>query len=619
MYIKLKDRLFPKDSKIRHYLVLLKQTFQTLKNSGIKETIAKIKQYDRKGQENNTIAYKKWIEENEPTKEVLEEQRKTNFVIQPKISIVIPLYNTKKEYLKEIIQNMKAQTYSNWELCLADGSETKEPEIEELTKLDERIQYRYLNQNLGIAKNTNAAIELATGEYIGLLDHDDLLAEFAIYEVVKCINEHPEAKLIYSDEDKFSSSLEDRYSPHFKPDFAIDTLRSSNYICHFTVIKSTLMKEIGGFHEGYDGAQDYDLFLRIAEHTDKVVHIPKILYHWRVHPGSTAAAVTGDAKPYAYEAGKKVLEDHLKRMNLQGTVEHGKYLGTYKITYTVKDKDKVSILIPNKDHVEDLKLCIDTVLRLTTYPNYEIVVIENNSQKKATFDYYKKIEKQDKIKIIYYPGKEYNYSKIINYGVKQVDGTYILQLNNDTELLTPNWLEQFVGLAQRQDVGIVGAKLYYPDKTIQHAGIIIGINGTAGHILRNLPQNKKAYFFRESIIQNFSAVTGACLFSKKAIYEEVGYMNEKYEVALNDVDFCLKVCEKGYQVIWTPYIELNHFESKSRGYETTKEQIERYQNETKLFKTDWNNLLEKGDPFFNINFRTDIEDYRIKEEKVCKE
>lgn len=613
MYIQLKDRLFPKDSKIRHYLVLIKQTFLSLKNSGIKETMTKIKQYDRKGQENNTIAYKKWIEANEPTKEELQKQKETTFAIQPKISIVIPLYHTKLAYLSEIVENMKAQTYSNWELCLADGSETKNQEIEELAKSDERIRYQYLGKNLGIAENTNEAIKLATGDYIGLLDHDDLLAEFALYEVVKCINEQPDAECMYSDEDKFSNSLEDRYSPHFKPDFAIDTLRSLNYICHFTVIKASLMQEIGGFHEGYDGAQDYDLFLRIAEHTNHIVHIPKILYHWRVHEGSTAAAVTGEAKPYAYEAGKKALEDHLKRMHLQGSVEHGKYLGTYKITYAINNKDKVSILIPNMDHVKDLKLCIESILRLTTYSNYEIVVIENNSQKKETFDYYKNIEKNDKIKIVYYPEKEFNYSKIINYGVKQVNSPYILQLNNDTELLTPDWLEQFIGFAQRQDVGIVGAKLYYPDKTIQHAGIVVGINGTAGHILRNLSKDKKAYFFRESIIQNFSAVTGACLFSKKAIYEEVGYMNETYQVALNDVDFCLKVREKGYQIVWTPYIELNHFESKSRGYETSKEQIERYQNETDRFRNDWKHFLEKGDPFFNINFRTDIEDYRISE------
>ena len=613
MYIQLKDRLFPKDSKIRHYLVLIKQTFLSLKNSGIKETMTKIKQYDRKGQENNTIAYKKWIEANEPTKEELQKQKETTFAMQPKISIVIPLYHTKLAYLSEIVENMKAQTYSNWELCLADGSETKNQEIEELAKSDERIRYQYLGKNLGIAKNTNEAIKLATGDYIGLLDHDDLLAEFALYEVVKCINKQSQAECIYSDEDKFSNSLEDRYSPHFKPDFAIDTLRSLNYICHFTVIKASLMQEIGGFHEGYDGAQDYDLFLRIAEHTNRIVHIPKILYHWRVHEGSTAAAVTGEAKPYAYEAGKKALEDHLKRMHLQGNVEHGKYLGTYKIRYAINKEDKVSILIPNMDHVKDLKLCIESILRLTTYSNYEIVVIENNSQKKETFDYYKNIEKNDKIKIVYYPEKEFNYSKIINYGVKQVDSPYILQLNNDTELLTPDWLEQFIGFAQRQDVGIVGAKLYYPDKTIQHAGIVVGINGTAGHILRNLSKDKKAYFFRESIIQNFSAVTGACLFSKKAIYEGVGYMNENYQVALNDVDFCLKVREKGYQIVWTPYIELNHFESKSRGYETSKEQIERYQNETDRFRNDWKYFLEKGDPFFNINFRTDIEDYRIRE------
>ena len=298
---------------------------------------------------------------------------------------------------------------------------------------------------------------------------------------------------------------------------------------------------------------------------------------------------------------------------MPGTVEDGKYLGAYKVTYDIKEKDKISILIPNKDHIKDLKLCIDSILQLTTYPNYEIVVLENNSQKKETFDYYKKIEKDSKIKILYYPEKEFNYSKIINYGVKQVDSTYILQLNNDTEILTSDWLEQFVGFAQRKDVGIVGAKLYYPDKTIQHAGIIIGINGTAGHILRNLSKNKKAYFFRESIIQNFSAVTGACLFSKKTIYEEVGYMDERYKIALNDVDFCLKVRKKGYQIIWTPYVELNHFESKTRGYEKTNEQIKRYQSEKELFTKNWKNLLENGDPFFNTNFRIDTEEYCIKE------
>ena len=317
MHIKLKDRLFPKDSKIRHYLVLVKQTFQTLKNNGLKETIAKIKQYDKKGQENNTIAYKKWIELNEPTKEELQKQSHTNFTIQPKISIVVPLYNTKIEYLNEIIQNMKAQTYSNWELCLADGSEIKQPEIEELTKLDERIQYRYLNQNLGIAKNTNAAIELATGEYIGLLDHDDLLAEFAIYEVVKCINEHPEAKFIYSDEDKVTEVGEPRFDPHFKPDFSIDTLRSQNYIGNFTVIKKEIMEKLEGFRSNFDEAYEFDLYLRMSElvKEENIKHIIRVLYHKRTNNMQTV--FQEETKSKNFEIEKLAIEEHLKRVRIK--------------------------------------------------------------------------------------------------------------------------------------------------------------------------------------------------------------------------------------------------------------------------------------------------------------
>ncbi len=605
MHKKLKDVLFPKGSIIRKFLVNLKQ-------NGIKDTLSKIHAYDIKGHKDNNQAYQQWIIENEPTDAQLQEQKNKKFAIMPKISVVIPLYNTNQKDFEELIQHMISQTYSNWELCLADGSPEKNLQIEELTKQDNRIQYQFLGNNLGIAGNTNSAIKMATGEYIALLDHDDVLADFALYEVVSQINQHTEVEFLYSDEDKITENVEERFDPHFKPDFAIDTLRSVNYICHFSVIKTELMQKIGGFREGFDGAQDYDLFLRIAETTKNIVHISKVLYHWRVHSGSTASAATGDAKPYAYEAGKKALESHLQRIGITGTVEHGDLLGTYKITYSVIGNPKVSILIPNKDHAKDLKLCIQSIIKQTTYTNYEIIIIENNSTEKSTFDFYDEIQKQKNIKVIQYPEKEFNYSKIINYGVKNADGEYVLQLNNDTELITPNWLEQFIGFAQRNDVGVVGSKLYYPDNTIQHAGIIIGIQGTAGHILKNMPKQKKAYFGRQGYVQNFSSVTGACLFTKKSIYEEVGGMDENFAVAFNDIDLCLKIREKGYWIVWTPYIELKHYESKSRGYENTPQKQERFQNETAKFQEKWKKQLQQGDPFFNCNFALDTEAYQIK-------
>lgn len=601
---KLKDVVFPKGSAIRKFLVNLKQ-------NGIRDTLSKIRSYDIKGKNDNLKAYQQWILENEPDKDILEKQKTETFPKMPKISIIVPLYNTNKKYFAELLNSILNQTYTNWELCLADGSPEKNLEIEEIAKKDNRIHYKFIGNNLGIARNSNVAIEMATGEYIGLLDHDDLLTDFALYEVVKQINKTPDAKLIYSDEDKISENSEQRFDPHFKPDFAIDTLRSVNYICHFAVIESEMLKEVEGFKEGFDGAQDYDLFLRIVEKTNKVEHIPKILYHWRVHKESTASA-TKDTKPYAYEAGKKAIEKHLERMGLDGTVEHGELLGTYKITYKVIGNPKISILIPNKDHIKDLKQCIESILKNTTYINYEILIIENNSTEKATFSYYEEIQKNEKVKVISYPEKEFNYAKIMNYGVKNSDGIYILQLNNDTEVLTPNWLEQFLGYGQRNDVGAVGAKLYFPDNTIQHAGIVVGINGTAGNMLRNLPKVKKAYSGRQGYVQNFSSVTGACLFTKKSIYEEVGKMDEDFAVALNDVDLCLKIRQKGYWIVWSPYIELYHFESKSRGYETTTSKVERYENETKKFQEKWKEFLEKGDPFFNINFSLESENYQIK-------
>lgn len=564
---------------------------------------------------NRTLAemtdYEKWIYYNEPTKKELKKQRKTKFRVEPKISIIVPMYNTPVKYFKELVDSLKKQTYSNWELCLADGSEKERKEITKICNKDARIKYQFLNNNRGISENTNEALKLATGDYIALLDHDDLLPKFAFYEIVKTINENSDVEFIYSDEDKIDEAKH-RYDAHFKPDFAIDTLRSVNYICHFSIFKKELMDKLEGFKSEFDGAQDYDIILRMAETTNKIVHIPKILYHWRVHPNSTAAATAGEAKPYAFEAGKRAIEAHLKRVGLQARVEHGISLGIYRVIYEVIGNPKVSIIIPNMDHIEELKICINSILTKTTYSNYEIIIVENNSKKEETFNYYKKIEQNEKIKVVYYPENKFNYSKIINFGVNKATGEYVMQLNNDTELITPNWLEELLGYAQRNDVGVVGVKLYYPDNTIQHDGVIIGIGGVGGHILKNLPKDQRGYFARDSFVQNLSAVTAACLISRKEIYEEVGYMDETFEVAFNDLDFCLKIREKGYLIVIDPFVGLIHYESKSRGYEDTPEKIKRFQGEIKRFQEKWKEILENGDPYFNPNFRLDREDYKIK-------
>ena len=561
--------------------------------------------------------YQKWIYYNEPTKKEIEKQKSKNWKYEPKISVIVPMYNTNVKYFEELVNNMIGQTYTNWELCLADGSKKENSKIIEICNKDERIKYKFLNENKGISQNTNEALKLATGDYIALLDHDDLLPIFALYEVVKTINENPDVKFIYSDEDKIMNNK--RMDPHFKPDFAIDTLRSVNYICHFSIFKKELMEKLGGFRTEFDGAQDYDIILRMSELTNKIVHIPKVLYHWRIHSNSTAAATAGDAKPYAFEAGKKAIESHLERMKIKAKVEHGISLGIYRIIYELNENPKVSIIIPNMDHIDELKVCIDSILNKTTYKNYEIIVVENNSKENSTFKYYEELEKNEKIKVVYYKEKKFNYSKIINFGVKQASGDYIVQLNNDTELLSLNWLEELLGhLTQRKDIGAIGVKLYYPDNTIQHNGVIIGIGGVGGHILKNLPKDERGYFARDSFVQNLSAVTAACIISKKEIYEEVNYMDESFEVAFNDLDFCLKIREKGYLILIDPFVEFIHYESKSRGYEDTEEKIKRFQGEIERFQTKWKTILENGDPYFNPNFRIDIEDYKILADKSRK-
>lgn len=464
--------------------------------------------------------YSDWIDKNEPSADCLEKQKKEKFKSNPKISIVVPMYNTRETFFKDLVDCMKNQTYSNWELCLADGSPEQNKELEKYYADDERIKYKFLNKNDGISGNTNEALKLVTGDYVALLDHDDVLPKFALYEIVKCINNNPTVEFIYTDEDKINETIENRCDPHFKPDFAPDTLSSHNYITHLVVLKKKLMDKLGGFRKEYNGAQDFDLVLRASEETDNIVHIPKILYHWRIHNESTAKV--SDSKPYAYEAGKKAAFDHQVRLGRKAIVEHGGDVpGIYNVQFKVEGNPKVSILIPNKDNIKVLEKCINSILDKTTYNNYEIIIIENNSEDEKTFEYYNKLKENEKIKVLEYKEKGFNYSKIINYGVKNCDGEFILQLNNDTELITPDWLEKFIGYAQRKEIGAVGARLYFKDKSVQHAGIAVGIGGFAANLFSRLPRGVRGYYGKDCLIQNLSAVTGACLFARKEIYEEV--------------------------------------------------------------------------------------------------
>ncbi len=628
--VKLVDRLMPPGSGMRYryekrrHRRILNQTTQMFSKYTDKETARNWanlleKVNDERLKMTVQTPYDAWIKNNEPTQEELEKQRNHCFKVQPKISIIVPLYNTSTEFFRELLFFMNQQTYSNWELCLADGSPEPLIEIQKMIEKDTRIKYSAIAENKGISGNTNEALKLATGDYIGLLDHDDFLAMNCLYEVVKCIQENPEVEFIYTDEDKTPGIGEKRYDAHFKADFAPDTLRSQNYICHFSVFKKEVMDKLGGFRSEYDGAQDYDIFLRMSEIVEEknIKHIPKILYHWRAHPASTATAAQGsDAKPWAFEAGRRAIEEHVKRLGLKGKVSDGVALGTYQVKYEVEGNPKVSILIPNKDGKSILERCIQAILEKSTYQNYEIIIIENNSEEEETFRYYEELKKYPQIKLIKYLEKGFNYSKIINFGVKQSDGDFIVQLNSDTEVITPDWLEIMIGYCQHKKIGAVGAKLYYLDETIQHAGILQGYLNIMGHFYKGAAKNDFGYYAKTVMIQDISAVTGACLMTRREIYEEVGYMNESLAVAFNDMDFCLKIRKLGYSIIYNPYVELWHYESKTRGLEDTPEKISRFNQEMKHFRAIWQEVLKAGDPYYNINLRLDTLYCEIRTEKI---
>ena len=596
--------------KFNKYTHLFCRGLKSLKCNGIKFTIQKMKY-----KISRTSQYRYYVKEHFLKEDERNIQINTKFEKQVKFSIVVPIYNTPKKYLCEMIESCINQTYGNWELCLADGSDSKytyvKDIINEYVKKDNRIKYKILERNNGISENTNECINMSTGDYIALFEHDDLLHPSALFEYMKIICKK-NADFIYCDEAVFKKNLKKIKEIHFKPDFAVDNLRVYNYICHFTVFKKSLLDRSGMFRKEFDGSQDHDMILRLTEQSTSIVHIPKVLYYWRSHPDSVSSDI--NSKPYAIENGKKAVREHLKRCGIKGKVESSKEFPTiYRLSYDIIEEPLISILIPNKDNVKVLSKCINSILEKTTYRNFEIIIIENNSTEKETFEYYSKLIKYKNIKVINYQSDgEFNYSSINNFGVKYSNGQQLLFLNNDIEVISVDWIEEMLMFSQRKDIGAVGAKLYYENDTIQHAGVIIGIGGFAGHSHRHFDRKAAGYFSRCKIQQNLSAVTAACLMMRKEVFNEIGGFDETFKVALNDVDLCMRIRKAGYLIAWTPYAELYHYESISRGYEDTSEKKKRFEEEVKRFQSRYYEVLERGDPYYNPNLTLNAEDFSLR-------
>lgn len=604
----------------------IKKGIKYLKHYGPKAFLNRL----RDKMEPEDVPYGPWFENHKAGSEELDRQsrQEKKFAYRPLISIVVPLFQTPEQYLIEMMDSVRTQSYGNWQLCLMDA--TPSDEVEGVVShycnqyQEMRISYVHLEENQGIAGNTNAGLEYATGEWIGFLDHDDLLAPEALYEIAALLNRDADVEAVYSDEDQVESS---RYglkhiNPHFKPDFSIDLLRSNNYITHFFCVKRSLQKKVGGFRPEFDGAQDYDFILRCTEAAKKIGHVPKVLYHWRVHSNSTSDNPL--SKTYAYEAGKRAVEEHLARMGQKGEVSQLLHFGFYRIKYAVENEALVSILIPNKDQVETLQRCI-TSIQNSTYRNYEIIIIENNSVEQETFEYYRKLlggslDKNGGEGLL--PGgqrvciaiweKGFNYSAINNFGASYAKGEYFILLNNDVEIITKDWIEEMLGNCMRPEVGIVGARLYYPDNTVQHAGIVVGIDGIAANMFPCLRRGQEGYFHRAALQLNYSAVTAACMMVSREAFDKVRGMEEGLAVAFNDVDFCLRVIREGYLVVYHPFVEAYHYESKSRGQEDTKEKVRRFGEEIEFFRTRWIDILKNGDPYYNPNFSLKKCNYSLK-------
>ncbi|WP_349946287.1 glycosyltransferase [Lacrimispora sp. BS-2] len=547
--------------------------------------------------------YPEWYALTKTTDEELEAQKKADFDYRPKMSVVIPAYKTPERYLSAMLDSLLAQTYGNWEVCIADGSpkgEGVERVLKRYAIKDERIRYVILGENKGIAGNTNAAMEMATGDFIVLADHDDTLAPDALFECVKAINSDPEIDVVYTDEDKLDIDGGELFEPHFKPDFNPDLLTSVNYICHLFVVNHELLMEVGGFREEFDGAQDYDFIFRCTEKARKIYHIPKALYHWRCHQNSTSS--NPESKLYAFEAGARAIKAHYDRVGIEvQSVEKGIDYGIYHTTFKITETPLVSVIIPNKDHSADLDLCIRSIMEKSTYQNLEFIVVENNSTATETFEYYDRIQKEfDFVHVVTWE-REFNYSAINNFGVAHAKGEYLLFLNNDTEMINRESIHEMLGFCQREDVGAVGVRLLYSDDTIQHAGVVVGFGGIAGHTFIGLHKAESSYFNQAMCARDYSAVTAACMMSKKSLFEEAGGFSEDLAVAFNDIDFCMKIRSLNKLVVYAPYALFYHYESKSRGLEDTPEKVVRFNQEIKKFSQKWPDILRDGDPYYNPN------------------
>ena len=546
--------------------------------------------------------YRKWIELHEGAGAEQGSVAAEQLAYEPLISIVMPVYNPPLDLLQKAIQSVRKQSYPSWELCIHDDAGTRpqvRPYLEQLGREEPRIKLSFGQRNEGISAASNHALQLAGGEFIGLLDHDDELAASALLDVVKLLQDHPEADVIYTDEDKLDRKGR-RCDPFFKPDWSPEYLLSCNYICHFGVYRKHWVDAVAGFRAGFEGSQDYDLLLRITEHTTNVFHIPKILYHWRKVHGSTASLAS--AKSYSTDAGQKALQEHLQRTALAGRVSNQKQPNRYRVRPKIQVEPRVTIIIPTKDGVPVLKRCLESIEQKSTYKNYEIVIVDNNSAKPETAGYFKSL--RHRVIPLHEP---FNFSRINNFAAQQTTAPYLLFLNNDTEVISPEWLEAMLELCQLPGVGIVGAKLYYPNRSIQHAGVVLGVGGVAGHSHKYFPQKNRGYFDSLICIRNYSAVTAACMMVKREAFEAVGGFDEQIRVAFNDVDFCLRVRDKGYRIVWTPFAELFHHESVSRGYVLDAREIE-------FMKKRWGRTL-LDDPYYSPNLTLKNENFGIRLER----
>lgn len=578
---------------------LLKKGINYARTHGVKKAIRRVKLELKPG----SIDYAEWITRHENIDLKSQQEQSKKFDYRPLISIAMPVYNVEIKWLEKCIDSVINQTYDNWELCISDDAST-DPKIkkclEAYEKKEPRIKVVFRKENGHISLATNSALEIATGEFIALLDNDDELPPHALFEVVKVLNERPELDVIYSDEDKIDAEG-NRFDPHFKADWSPDTLMGNNYISHLSVYRSSIVKSLGGFRKGYEGSQDYDLVLRVTEQIpeDHIYHIDKVLYHWRTIPGSTASS--GEAKSYIYDSGVKALTDALNRRGIKGTVRPGLISGFYEVTYEVLQEELVSVIIPTKNGYDDLKLCVDSIIEKTSYPNYEIIIADNGStdpkMQELFAEYKKQLDGRFIVELIDIP---FNYSRINNLAAEKASGKYLLFLNNDTEVIEPNWMTTMVSYAQFDRIGCVGAKLYYPDDTTQHAGVLVGIGGVAGHALNNYDRTHCGYFGRLVIDVNYLAVTAACMMVKAADFKAVNGFDETLEVAFNDVDLCLKIYELGRYNVYAHQVELYHFESKSRGYEDTPEKQKRFAGEIKKMQDKWPAYIAH-DPFYNDN------------------